>query len=166
MYKTTKAEYILKYGFSAVPSQEKEGYPYWFSFKRISDGAVLLRGEFIYNPRSRYIETEFDLREGVRDIARMHIRNKIGKVKNVTFVCDVDKSIFALKRAKLPIPFNLENKRMSYKQVKVEKPAVEKKQYSVVCKNGVWTIERCATELLTEEEAKTLLFKKIVNGED
>lgn len=166
MYKTTKAEYILKYGFSAVPSQEREGYPYWFSFKRISDGAILLSGDFIYVPRSRCIETEFDLREGVRDTARMLIRNRLGKFKNITFICDIDKSPFALRRAKLPIPFNLENKGMSYKQVKVEKPAVEKKQYSVVNKNGVWTIERCNAELLTEEEAKTLLFKKIVNGED
>ena len=36
--------------------------------------------------------------------------------------------------------------------------------YEVVNKNGVWTIIKHEQPLLTAEQAKTVLFQKIVNG--
>ena len=75
-------------------------------------------------------------------------------------VCLNDKSWFLTKGEKA-------NKtRMRAKNQAAEATDSDERLYTVAQVNGVWTIKKVETQLLSEEEAKTVLFKKIVNGED
>ena len=56
--------------------------------------------------------------------------------------------------------------RLRAKNQAVEDTDSGERLYTVAQVNGVWTIKKVETQLLSEEEAKTLLYKKIVNGED
>ena len=86
--------------------------------------------------------------------------NELDIRKDIVSVCLNDKSWFLTKGEKA-------NKtRLRAKNQAVEATDSGERLYTVAQVDGIWTIKKVETQLLTEEEAKTLLFQKIVNGED
>lgn len=158
MFKMIKPEYIASYSYDTNFDEEQQGYKYSYDLKKVSDGSVILNETKIYRPRTRTIKTEFDLRHGVRDAIRMYIKYLLKINKRISFRC-TNTSNSITRRSLLKPCFNTPC-------ITKELQKQDKKLYSVIQIQGVWTIKKCTSELLTEEEAKTLLFKKIVNGED
>lgn len=122
--------------------------------------SVLLETPTTYTPVTVTPTDMNDWRRFIAQAARMRVRKELGIAKDITTVCLNDKSWFLTKGEKA-------NKtRLRTKNQAVEVTDSGERLYTVAQVNGVWTIKKVETQLLTEEEAKTVLFKKIVNGED
>lgn len=122
--------------------------------------SVLLETTTTYTPVTVTPTDMNDWRRFIAQAARMRVRKELGIAKDITTVCLNDKSWFLTKGEKA-------NKtRLRAKKQTVEDTDSGERLYTVAQVNGVWTIKKVETQLLTEEEAKTILFKKIVNGED
>ena len=154
-----------------------------YSFKKVADNAwavnyrvvdkdgivVLAEREWIYKPMRRTLETNNEVRNalnslfGARKIATWRLD---GTMK---ILCDNPDSDFLSRSVML---HRTMLKRALAERAKEEpKPAVSvvpsnnsDALYEVINKNGVWTIIKHEQPLLTSEQAKTVLFQKIVNG--
>ena len=138
---------------------ENEICRYHLRFVENATKSILYETTTTYTPIALEPQDMNDWRNGIVQAARMRVRKELGIAKDVTAVCVNDKSWFLTKGEKI-------SKARSSTKTPVVKPSTEERLYTVVQENGVWTIKKVETQLLTEEEAKTVLFKKIVNGED
>lgn len=132
---------------------------YHLRFVENASKNILYETTTTYTPITLDPQDMNDWRNGIVQAARMRVKKELGMSKDVTAVCVNDKSWFLTKGEKL-------SKTRSSTKAPVVKPSTEERLYTVVQEHGVWTIKKVETQLLTEEEAKTVLFKKIVNGED
>lgn len=133
---------------------------YYMRFIDNETDSVLLETTTTYTPVTVTPTDMNDWRSCIGNAARMRVKKELGISKDITTVCLNDKSLFLTKGEKA-------NKtRLRSKNQAVEDTDSGERIYTVVQENGVWTIKKVETQLLTEEEAKTVLFKKIVNGED
>lgn len=133
---------------------------YYMRFVDNETDSVLLETTTTYTPVSLTPTDMNDWRRFIAQAARMRVKKELGITKDITTVCLNDKSWFLTKGEKA-------NKtRLRAKNQAVEDTDSGERLYTVAQVNGVWTIKKVETQLLTGEEAKTLLFKKIVNGED
>lgn len=133
---------------------------YYMRFIDNETDSVLLETTTTYTPVTVTPTDMNDWRKFIAQAARMRIRKELGITKDIISVCLNDKSWFLTKGEKA-------NKtRLRTKNQAVENADSGERLYTVAQVNGVWTIKKVETQLLTEEEAKTLLFQKIVNGED
>ena len=133
---------------------------YYMRFVDNETDSVLMETTTTYTPISLTPTDMNDWRRFVAQAARMRVRKELDIRKDIICVCLNDKSWFLTKGEKA-------NKtRMRAKNQAVENTDSGERLYTVAQVNGVWTIKKVETQLLTEEEAKTLLFQKIVNGED
>ena len=133
---------------------------YYMRFVDNETDSVLMETTTTYTPISLTPTDMNDWRRFVAQAARMRVRKELDIRKDIICVCLNDKSWFLTKGEKA-------NKtRMRAKNQAVENTDSGERLYTVAQVNGVWTIKKVETQLLTEEEAKTVLFKKIVNGED
>lgn len=138
---------------------ENEICRYHLRFVENATKNILYETTTTYTPVSLKPQDMNDWRNGIVQAARMRVRKELGIAKDVTSVCVNDKSWFLTKGEKI-------SKTRSNAKAPVVEISTEERLYTVVQEHGVWTIKKVETQLLTEEEAKTLLFKKIVNGED
>lgn len=138
---------------------ENEICRYHLRFVENATKSILYETTTTYTPTTLEPQDMNDWRNGIVQAARMRVRKELGIAKDVTSVCVNDKSWFLTKGEK-------RNKTRSNAKAPVVKTSTEERLYTVVQEHGVWTIKKVETQLLTEEEAKTLLFQKIVNGED
>ena len=133
---------------------------YYMRFVDNETDIVLLDATTTYTPTTVTPTDMNDWRRFIAQAARMRVRKELDIRKDIICVCLNDKSWFLTKGEKA-------NKtRMRAKNQAVENTDSGERLYTVAQVNGVWTIKKVETQLLTEEEAKTVLFKKIVNGED
>ena len=132
---------------------------YHLRFVENATKSILYETTTTYTPTSLNLQDMNDWRNGIVQAARMRVKKELGITKDVTAVCVNDKSWFLTKGEKI-------SKTRSSTKTPVVKTSTEERLYTVVQEHGVWTIKKVETQLLTEEEAKTVLFKKIVNGED
>ena len=133
---------------------------YYMRFVDNETDSVLLETTTTYTPVSLTPTDMNDWRRFIAQAARMRVRKELDIRKDIVCVCLNDKSWFLTKGEKA-------NKtRMRAKNLAVENTDSGERLYTVAQVNGVWTIKKVETQLLTEEEAKTVLFKKIVNGVD
>lgn len=133
---------------------------YHMRFMDNETDSVLMETTTTYTPVTVTPTDMNDWRRFVAQAARMRVRKELGIAKDIITVCLNDKSWFLTKGEKA-------NKtRLRAKNQAVEDTDSGERLYTVAQVNGVWTIKKVETQLLTEEEAKTLLFQKIVNGED
>lgn len=132
---------------------------YHLRFVENATKSILYETTTTYTPTSLEPQDMNDWRNGIVQAARMRVKKELGITKDVTSVCVNDKSWFLTKGEKI-------SKARSRTKTPVVKTSTEERLYTVVQEHGVWTIKKVETQLLTEEEAKTVLFKKIVNGED
>lgn len=133
---------------------------YYMRFVDNETDSVLLETTTTYTPTTLTPTDMNDWRRFVAQAARMRIRKELDITKDIISVCLNDKSWFLTKGEKA-------NKtRLRAKNQAVEDADSGERLYTVAQVNGVWTIKKVETQLLSEEEAKTVLFKKIVNGED
>lgn len=133
---------------------------YYMRFIDNETDSVLLETTTTYTPVSVTPTDMNDWRRFIAQAARMRIRKELDIRKDIVCVCLNDKSWFLTKGEKA-------NKtRMRAKNQAVETTDSGERLYTVAQVNGVWAIKKVETQLLSEEEAKTVLFKKIVNGED
>lgn len=133
---------------------------YYMRFVDNETDSVLMETTTTYTPLSLTPTDMNDWRRFVAQAARMRVRKELDIRKDIITVCLNDKSWFLTKGEKA-------NKtRLRAKNHVVESTDSGERIYTVVQEHGVWTIKKVETQLLTEEEAKTVLFKKIVNGED
>lgn len=138
---------------------ENEICRYHLRFVENATKSILYETTTTYTPIALEPQDMNDWRNGIVQAARMRVRKELGIAKDVTAVCVNDKSWFLTKGEKI-------SKARSSTKTPVVKPSTEERLYTVVQEHGVWTIKKVETQLLSEEEAKTVLFKKIVNGED
>lgn len=132
---------------------------YHLRFVENATQRILYETTTTYTPISLEPQDMNDWRNGIVQAARMRVKKELGISKDVSAVCVNDKSWFLTKGEKI-------SKTRSNAKAPVVKTSTEERLYTVVQEHGVWTIKKAETQLLTEEEAKTVLFKKIVNGED
>ena len=133
---------------------------YYMRFVDNETDSVLLETTTTYTPVTVTPTDMNDWRRFIAQAARMRVRKELDISKDITSVCLNDESWFLTKGEKA-------NKtRLHAKNQPVEGTDSGERLYTVAQVNGVWTIKKVGTQLLTEEEAKTVLFKKIVNGED
>lgn len=133
---------------------------YYLRFVDNETDSVLMETTTTYTPISLTPTDMNDWRRFVAQAARMRVRKELDIAKDIVCVCLNDKSWFLTKGEKA-------NKtRLRAKNQTVEATDSGERLYTVAQVNGVWTIKKVETQLLSEEEAKTVLFKKIVNGED
>lgn len=157
-----KPEYIITFSYEPKISKDTGGFNYGYELLRTSDNTVLRKENLVYAPVTRYIENEYDLQEAISDIVRLRIKAKLGISKSIRIRPAVYKTLNALRANVL----NVNNKPKPQIQFVPAQPEDDERMYMLVNKGGVWTIERAANKFLNEDEAKALLFKKIVNGED
>lgn len=133
---------------------------YYMRFVDNETDSVLMETTTTYTPVTLTPTDMNDWRRFIAQAARMRVRKELDIRKDIITVCLNDKSWFLTKGEKA-------NKtRLRAKNHVVESTDSGERIYTVVQEHGVWTIKKVETQLLTEEEAKTVLFKKIVNGED
>ena len=133
---------------------------YYMRFVDNETETVLLETTTTYTPVTVTPTDMNDWRKYIAQAARMRVKKELDIAKDIVSVCLNDKSWFLTKGEKA-------NKtRMRTKNQAVEDTDSGERLYTVAQVNGVWTIKKVETQLLTEEEAKTVLFKKQVNGED
>ena len=133
---------------------------YYMRFVDNETETVLLETTTTYTPVTVTPTDMNDWRKYIAQAARMRVKKELDIAKGIVSVCLNDKSWFLTKGEKA-------NKtRMRTKNQTVEATDSGERLYTVAQVNGVWTIKKVETQLLSEEEAKTLLFQKIVNGED
>lgn len=133
---------------------------YYMRFVDNETDSVLMETTTTYTPVTLTPTDMNDWRRFIAQAARMRVRKELDIRKDIITVCLNDKSWFLTKGEKA-------NKtRLRAKNQAVENTDSGERLYTVAQVNGVWTIKKVETQLLTEEEAKTVLFKKIVNGED
>lgn len=134
---------------------------YYMRFVDNETDSVLLETTTTYTPISLTPTDMNDWRRFVVQAARMRVKKELGLSKDISAICLNDASWFLTKAEKA-------NKtRSNTNKCVVAQPADSGERiYTVVQEHGVWTIKKVNIQLLTEEEAKTVLFKKIVNGED
>ena len=133
---------------------------YYMRFIDNETDSVLLETTTTYTPATLVPTDMNDWRRFVTQAARMRVKKELGITKNITTVCLNDKSCFLTKGEKIA------KTRLCAKNQAVEDTDSGERLYTVAQVNGVWTIKKVETQLLTEDEAKTLLFQKIVNGVD
>lgn len=133
---------------------------YYMRFVDNETDSVLLETTTTYTPVSLTPTDMNDWRRFIAQAARMRVKKELGITKDITTVCLNDKSWFLTKSEKA------KKMRLRAKNQAVEDTDSGERLYTVAQVNSVWTIKKVETQLLTEEEAKMLLFKKIVNGED
>lgn len=132
-------------------------------------------GTRIYRPRSMdKIKDNNDVRAFTNAWLRATILFALGLNKGVKFVCTNPESDFVSRADKMRATLE-RNKRSRLLVAAQDEPVAESRPtptassngrlFEVVQKNGVWTIIKHESELLTEEEAKTQLFARIVNGD-
>ena len=156
-----------------------------FSFKKIADNAYSVtyrvvdeKGNFIagekdwvYTPRGRAMKNMNDVRNVLSSLfyaRKIAVWKLDGPMKNV---CTNPASDFKTKAELIREAFAKKREEAVAKVVAAQKPApsvvpsaCDQALYEVVCKNGVWTIIKHDQPLYTAEQAKTVLFQKIVNG--
>lgn len=133
---------------------------YYMRFIDNETDNVLMETTTTYTPVKLTPTDMNDWRRFIAQAARMRVRKELDIRKDIVCVCLNDKSWFLTKGEKA-------NKtRMRAKNLAVENTDSGERLYTVAQVNGVWTIKKVETQLLSGEEAKTLLFQKIVNGED
>lgn len=133
---------------------------YYMRFVDNETDSVLMETTTTYTPITLTPTDMNDWRRFIAQAARMRVKKELDIRKDIVCVCLNDKSWFLTKGEKA-------NKtRLRAKNQAVEATDSGERLYTVAQVNGVWTIKKVETQLLSEEEAKTLLFKKIVNGED
>lgn len=133
---------------------------YYMRFVDNETDSVLLKTTTTYTPTTLTPTDMNDWRRFIAQAARMRVKKELDIRKDITSVCLNDKSWFLTKGEKA-------NKtRARAKNQTVEATDSGERLYTVAQVNGVWTIKKVETQLLSEEEAKTVLFQKIVNGED
>ena len=138
---------------------ENEICRYHLRFVENATKSILYETTTTYTPTSLKPQDMNDWRKYIAQAARMRVRKELAIAKDIISVCLNDKSWFLTKGEKA-------NKtRMRAKNQAAEATDSGERLYTVAQVNGVWTIKKVETQLLTEEEAKTVLFKKIVNGE-
>lgn len=158
-------------------------YTLSYTFKKVADNAwavnyrcvdkdgivVLAEREWIYKPMRRTFETNNEVRNALNALfgARKVTTWKLpGSMRTV---CENPDSDF-LSRSEMFRRTMLKRAKEA-SLVEEPKPVVSvvpttnsDAVYEVVNKNGVWTIVKHEQPLLTAEQAKTVLFQKIVNG--
>ena len=133
---------------------------YYMRFVDNEADIVLLDATTTYTPTTVTPTDMNDWRRFIAQAARMRVKKELDIRKDIVSVCLNDKSWFLTKGEKA-------NKtRLRAKNQAVEATDSGERLYTVAQVDGIWTIKKVETQLLTEEEAKTLLFQKIVNGED
>ena len=133
---------------------------YYMRFVDNETDSVLMETTTTYTPVTLTPTDMNDWRRFIALAARMRVKKELDIRKDIVCVCLNDKSWFLTKGEKA-------NKtRLRAKNQAVEATDSGERLYTVAQVNGVWTIKKVETQLLSEEEAKTVLFKKIVNGED
>lgn len=137
---------------------------YRYKLINTETGEVISDVTTTYTPRARIPDDMNEWRTAIAYAARMRVREEHKIFNDMSIVCLNKKSDFLTKGEKS------KKTRASKRVAALAAPQTESVQqdccYYVVQDNGVWTIKKSASQLLTEDEAKTLLFQKIVNGED
>lgn len=162
MYRLIKPEYILTFSYEPKLSKDTGGFNYEYELLRTSDNAIIRKESLVYVPVTRSIETEYDLQEALSDIVRVRVKAKTGLSKNMRVRPAFYKTLRDLRANVL----NVNCRPRPQTHIMPIQAEDDDRMYMVVRKDGVWTIERAANKFLNEDEAKALLFKKIVNGED
>lgn len=83
--------------------------------------------------------------------------------QKIRLLCINPKSDFLTKQQLYRLKHGLEP--VGQLSLPVPERTDEMPQYEVACVSGTWTIKKHDTPYYTEQEAKTELFKRIVNGE-
>lgn len=130
---------------------------YYMRFVDNETDSVLMETTTTYTPVSLCPQDMNDWRASVGQAARMRVKKELGVTQSIKVVCLNDASMFLTKYEKT------KKTRLGTRNSDTDSG---ERLYTVAQVNGVWTIKKVETQLLTEEEAKTVLFKKIVNGED
>ena len=129
---------------------------YYLRFVENATDNTLYETKTTYTPVSLCPEDMNDWRASVGQAARMRVKKELGLTQSIKVVCLNDASMFLTK---------YEKTKKTRLGTQISDTSSEDRLYTVVQENGVWTIKKVKILLLTEE-AKTVLFKKIVNGED
>ena len=130
---------------------------YYLRFVENTTETTLYEAKTTYTPVSLCPQDMNDWRASVGQAARMRVKKELGVTQGIKVVCLNDTSMFLTKYEKT------KKTRLGTRNSDTDSG---ERLYTVAQVNGVWTIKKVETQLLTEEEAKTVLFKKIVNGED
>ena len=133
---------------------------YYMRFVDNEENNTLLETTTTYTPVLAEPNDLNDWRRLIAQAARMRILKECKLSQDISVVCLNDKSEFLTKGEKA------KKTRIVAKIHAAEESVSGERIYTVVQEHGVWTIKKVETQLLTEEEAKTVLFKKIVNGEE
>lgn len=133
---------------------------YYLRFDDNEAKNTLLETTTTYTPVLAEPKDMNDWRRLIAQAARMRILKECKISQDISVICLNDKSDFLTKGEKAI------KTRMAAKNHAAEDSDSGVRIYTVVQEHGVWTIKKVEIQLLTEEEAKTVLFKKIVNGED
>lgn len=157
-------------------------YTLTYSFKKVADNVyavtyncvdqnnmvILAEREWLYKPLKRKFETNNEVRNALNALfgARKCTTWKLdGQMK---IICTNPESDF-LSKSEMYRRTIEKRQREALAAIRAnEQPVVQASSsdalYEVVNKNGVWTIVKHAEPLYTAEQAKTVLFQKIVNG--
>lgn len=130
---------------------------YYLRFVDNATETTLYETKTTYTPVSLCPQDMNDWRASVGQAARMRVKKELGLTQDIKVVCLNDTSMFLTK---------YEKTKKTRLGTRNSDTGSGERLYTVAQVNGVWTIKKVETQLLSEEEAKTLLFQKIVNGED
>lgn len=144
---------------------------YSITYKTVSDAGQIIAAEtdWVYVPRGRSFKNMNEARNAIAALFTARKINVWHLDGPMRCICTNPESDFKT-RSELMLDAMAARRVEKTEQVaaavktsvvpKSEDPAL----YEVVNKNGVWTIVKHAEPLYTADQAKTVLFQKIVNG--
>lgn len=142
---------------------------YSITYKTVSDAGEIIAAEsdWIYVPRGRSFKNMNEARTAISALfsaKKINVWRLDGPMRCICTNPESDfktrseliQAAYAARRAEKAEPVAAATSVVP----KSDDPAL----YEVVNKNGIWTIVKHAEPLYTAEQAKTVLFQKIVNG--